>query len=181
MDGMSQMDGIGLVTRAIGSMLPIALLLLGAAPVWAEPPAVIGWQEVATVRPLAGPAATLRVTARIDTGAETSSLDARDLVVFERQGIEWASFLVRTDDGEHRVRAEVVRYATIRRAGADRQRRPVVEMEVCIGGRTARAEVTLTDRGSQDTRMLVGRAFLAGRFLVDAGRTEQAPDACAKP
>src|SRR5690606_10103413 len=76
------------------------------------------------------------LSARIDTGATTSSLDARNLERFERNGERWVRFVVVNpeDDSEHVLECKVVRNVLIIQSVTDEaERRPVVELMVTVG------------------------------------------------
>lgn len=152
-------------------------------PVTVSVPLVIGFEEqvaVGATRPGGGIAGPV-LAARIDTGAATSSIDARGVVIAGARGAARATFNVPDDAGRTwTLEGDVVRWTVIRRAGAERQRRPVVSLVLCLAGLTAPAEFTLTDRTGQDTRVLIGRAALAGRFLVAADLKDTRPEACAR-
>ena len=136
-------------------------LLMVTGPVEAEPVRV-GWSE-----PVSFPRLELQLPAKLDTGARTSSLGGRDLKAFQRGGQEWVAFTLM--EGDKRIERAVVRYVTIRRAGAPDQRRPVVRMQICVAGITRSTQFTVTDRRGMDYPVLLGRRFLAGRVVVDAG------------
>ena len=72
--------------------------------------------------------------ARVDTGAETSSIDARDIKEFERDGKKWVSFYVEHPDTGERSLFEcpVKRRLRIKRALQD-ERRVAVDLVVHIG------------------------------------------------
>ncbi|MFP4244705.1 MAG: RimK/LysX family protein, partial [Ectothiorhodospira sp.] len=57
------------------------------------------------------------------------------------------------------------------RHSGDHQRRPVVEMELCLGGLRLRDEVSLVDRTELTYQLLVGRNHMEGAILVDPGET----------
>jgi hypothetical protein len=59
------------------------------------------------------------------------------------------------------------------------QRRPVVEMEVCIAGRVVRTEVSLIDRSEFNYPLLLGRNALQTFALVDPGETFLSEPVCA--
>jgi hypothetical protein len=160
----------------VPSMTALALcMMVSAVPAHADQPAVIGWTEHVVVA--AGP----RLAAKIDTGAVTSSLDARAITTLLKDGREWARFSVIDAAGKAwPLEAEIVRRVRIRRAGAEPQSRIVVELMLCVAGKSGPAEFTLTDRDGQETAVLVGRAFLAGKFVVDSAATETAPDSCSR-
>ncbi|UWZ80126.1 ATP-dependent zinc protease family protein [Geoalkalibacter halelectricus] len=116
--------------------------------------------------------------ARIDTGAATSSLDARDLRDFERDGAPWVRFhIVDPETGDEvEVERKVVRHVRIISAAAEEsERRPVIELHVILGGISRTAQFTLSDRSSLEFPLLIGRNILQDLILVDVGREYIAP------
>jgi len=105
--------------------------------------------------------------ARVDTGARTSSVDARAVEEFERGGEAWASFDIPGCPG--RVERRVRRWAEVRRAGGT-VRRPVVLLPFELRGVRLRREFTLADRSGMEFRVLLGRNALRGVAVVDVGR-----------
>ena len=106
--------------------------------------------------------------ARIDTGAENSSLDVRDIRYFERDGEKWVSFILTNDDtGEtHRFEKKVVRQTVIKRKHQD-EKRLVVNMDVKFGNEIITAVFSLADREKFEYQALIGRNILTGRAIVD--------------
>jgi len=106
--------------------------------------------------------------AKVDTGAKTSSIDVRDLTKFERDNAEWVRFTI-TNKKSRSVTFErpIFRNSKVRRSGTEKQVRYVVRLGVCLDGYFKEAEVNLNDRAGMSYRMLIGRGFLADRFLVD--------------
>lgn len=104
----------------------------------------------------------VRLTARIDTGAAVTSLDARNLVV--KDGM--AEFLLPTRKGSVQVRLPVVAVQPVRSASGS-QRRPVVEMDICVGPKVVRAQVNLIDRSGMKYPMIIGRNILERGYVVD--------------
>ena len=112
----------------------------------------------------------LQIDAKIDTGALLSSLDAANIQPFSKDGKEWVRFTIRGNDNvSRRVALPVERTVRIRRANAAVQRRYVVNIGVCLGAYYKMAEVNLTNREGQSYRMLIGRRFLRGKFVIDPG------------
>lgn len=113
-----------------------------------------------------------RQKARIDTGAETSSIDAQDIVEFERDGKPWVKFKVKDrNTGETvEMRAQVTRTVLIKQHGVDNVRRQVISLTLAIGNLKDDVEVTLADRENFEYPILIGRNFLQGRALVDVSR-----------
>lgn len=117
--------------------------------------------------------AELVYDARIDSGAETSSLDARNITRFERDGNNWVRFDVPVPDTDDvmTLEREVSRRVKIIQSSADEsERRVVVELQFMIGNHRQQAEFTLTDRGHLSHRVLVGRNILRDVMLIDVGK-----------
>ncbi len=106
--------------------------------------------------------------ARIDTGAENSSLDVRDIRHFERDGEKWVAFeLTNQESGEkHHFEKKLIKHTTITRIN-ESEKRPVVMMDVKFGGQIIKARFSLADRTKFDYQALVGRNILTGRAIVD--------------
>lgn len=120
---------------------------------------------------LAGPG--LIYKARIDSGAETSSLDARNITRFERDGGQWVRFDVPVPETEDFVtlEKEVSRSVRVIQASADEaERRAVVELQFTIGDHQQVAEFTLADRSNLSFQALIGRNVLRDVMLVDVGK-----------
>ena len=128
---------------------------------------IVGQVEYVDVMPI-----NMRKKARIDTGAETTSIDASDIVEFERDGKRWVKFKVedRRTGEVSEIKAQVVRWVRIKQHGVENVRRQVVQLELRMGDIHDKVEVTLADRERFDFPILVGRNFLQGRAVVDVSR-----------
>lgn len=106
--------------------------------------------------------------ARIDTGAETSSIDVQNLTPFERDGEKWVAFdLVNRTSGEKsRIEKPIKRKTTIKRT-ENVEKRYVVRLKVRMGKSNITAEFSLNDRSKFDYQALIGRNIISGRYLVD--------------
>jgi len=111
--------------------------------------------------------------ARIDTGADLSSLDARDIVVENNI----VAFKLGKRYGDLELSLPVVEWRYIQTAMGT-ERRPVVEISICLGSKLLRTPVTLKDRSEMIYPFLVGRAALRGDFLVDPSRSRAARPSC---
>jgi hypothetical protein len=115
----------------------------------------------------------LSLNARIDTGATTNSLNAEDMVEFERDGDDWVRFHVRDADTKEliEIEREVVRYVRVyQQADPEGTRRPVVSLRLYLGDARDPFEFTLADRSHLNHQILLGRSFLTDIALVDVGR-----------
>jgi hypothetical protein len=115
----------------------------------------------------------VRIPARIDTGAATSSLDARELTIKENI----VEFKLPGKYGGMQLHLPIVDWKTIRSAGA-RDRRPIVEIELCIGPKRLRARVNLNDRSQVKYPLILGRNVLRKNFVVDCMKSYCTPPAC---
>lgn len=112
--------------------------------------------------------------ARVDSGAETSSLSASDIVEFERDGDDWVRFTFEHDSSEEAVNLElpIKRTVLVRQVSADEpERRFVVEIDIRLGQQLQATEFTLTDRSRMTYPVLLGRAFLMDLYVVDVSRS----------
>lgn len=135
---------------------------------------VFGWVENVAL-----PAQKIQLQAKLDTGADFSSLGVRDLVRFTQDNAAWVRFTVEGVSGPPVVaELEVVRTAKIKRQGGGANERPVVKIDFCLGNIFDTVEVTLADRSNFAYPVLLGRNFLLERVLVSSSRTFTAEPKC---
>ena len=113
-----------------------------------------------------------QLLARIDTGAQTSSLSAQKIEQYERDGKKWVRFEVANLATKKKVQFErpLSRMVSIKRHGASAVNRPVVNLIVAMGPIKCVCEFSLTDRSKYEFPVLIGRNFLSGRAVVDVSR-----------
>lgn len=115
------------------------------------------------------------IKAKLDTGAQTSSLHAYRITVFGRDGADWVRFHVRpwqeSNEDEVVVECPVHDRRRIRSSSGHVQHRFVVLMRVVLVGREVLAEVTLSNRDQMGFRMLIGREALRHGIDVTSGRS----------
>lgn len=111
----------------------------------------------------------LQVAAKLDTGAKTASLSARDIKRFKRDGETWVRFYLAIDDAHsHPIERPLARISKIKRRAGDFDpdegktytARPVIELEVCMGKARRSIEVNLTDRSAFQYPLLIGSEAL---------------------
>lgn len=124
---------------------------------------VIGSVEPVYVFPM-----TAAFAARIDTGAEISSIDAQQIKRFERDGEKWVSFVLknRTTGETHTFEKKILRITSIKRIHQDEERL-IVNMKIKFGNEIVSAPFTLADRSKFDYPVLIGRNVLNGLAVVD--------------
>jgi hypothetical protein len=153
----------------------LASLAWSSLPTAAQP-MVVGWVESVRLG-----SEGLLVPAKLDTGADTSSLHVSDIKWIRRVDGDWVAFDVPGEnDRTVRLERKVQRVARVKKAAGGVQERPTVLLGVCLGGTYRVTEVNLTDRTGFNFPFLVGRNFLAERFAVDSSRTDTTEPNCTK-
>jgi hypothetical protein len=129
---------------------------------------VMGWLETVFLLPM-----NLHATAKLDTGAKTSSVHASKIEHFDRDGTPWVRFEFVTSEGGAATKIErpLVRKAVIKERLSRSSTREVVLLTICKNGKDYETEFTLNDRSNFNYPMLLGRSFLAGIALVDSSET----------
>ncbi len=131
---------------------------------------LVGWREMVSLPDFAG----VRIPAKIDTGARTSSLHATEIERFDRGGQRWVRFLLDLGQGRNEaVTCEVPRVdrRIITSSNGESQDRFIIRTRLVLGEHAFRAEFSLANRSDMKFPILIGRTALKGRFLVDPGRS----------
>lgn len=112
--------------------------------------------------------------ARIDSGANTSSLSATEVTRFERDGEDWVRFKLGLGENDVAVEgirddwieAPVQRRVRILQATGEHSR-PVVSLLMTLGPIRETVEFTLNDRSHLNYPVLLGRRFLMDIAVID--------------
>ncbi len=156
--------------QSVFNGLVLILLLLSSLQCHADARdlEIVGWVENTI---LVGPGISIK--AKLDTGAETSSLDAEIIKKFRKDGKRWVRFRIsdRRTKQEYIVVRERIRTIKVVQHDGNAQTRPVVLMKVCVAGRLLGTEVSLIDRSKFNYPLLLGRNTLKSFALIDPGNT----------
>ena len=127
----------------------------------------VGWREWVALPELGLHA----IKAKIDTGARTSALHAFQLETFYQQGVRKVRFAIhplrKRRDIAVECSADIIDQRTVTDSGGHKERRYVICTPVRLGEQEWPIEITLTNRENMLFRMLVGRAGLDDRYIVD--------------
>jgi hypothetical protein len=129
----------------------------------------VGWKEYLDLPELG----IIRLKAKVDTGARTSTLHVDSLAVLEvfADGSELVEIAFgpnrRRPEARVRTRARVLKRVRVVDSGGHPEVRPVIETEMVLGPVRKKILVTLTDRSGMLFRMILGRKALEGDFRVD--------------
>jgi hypothetical protein len=159
---------------------------------------VMGYVERIIVMP-----GKIRMKAKLDTGATTSSIDADIKEIYKKKNKSYVRFSITDIRGKHyELNERIVRWVRIKKkTNSDKLanqcekreeekenresvencfiRRPVVKMQFCIGNHLIEQEVNLAKRDHFLYPVLVGRNMLAGNILVDSSRTYTTKPKCS--
>jgi hypothetical protein len=122
------------------------------------------------------PAQQLTLPARVDSGANTSSLHAVNLREFERDGKSWVGFETHYQPRNNEpplkaeIEAPIIRRVRIIQASGT-EARPVVSLPMKLGSLVQDIEFTLSDRGDLTFPILLGRRFMMDIAVIDVSRT----------
>lgn len=136
---------------------------------------IYGWVERVDMHPQG-----VSVKAKLDSGARTSSLDARNIRVVRQSGNRYVRFDFIDPDTEevHQMKLPRVRGVRIVRHSGNHQRRHVVELDICLGDHRQSIEVSLIDRSNFNYPLLLGRSALEDIALIDSGATFTRSPSC---
>ncbi|MGB2118988.1 MAG: ATP-dependent zinc protease [Porticoccaceae bacterium] len=128
---------------------------------------IVGAVEMVRIEP-----ADLMLEARIDTGAETTSIHAEDIQLVENDGRRYVRFMLIDGANGEQVQQELRlrRRVLIKQSYGPDERRYVVRMWLTLGDTRSRVDVNLSDRTNFEYPLLIGRNFLTDSLIVDVSR-----------
>ncbi|MGB3748332.1 MAG: RimK/LysX family protein [Rhodanobacter sp.] len=125
----------------------------------------LGWRERLALPALG----IVRLKAKLDTGARSSSLHVDTLETFRRDGEVWLRFSLHPGRRAPAVHAEAraLDRRMVTDTGGRRTERWFIRSEVELAGMRFSVDINLTDRRHMLFPLLLGRTALSGRFVVD--------------
>lgn len=131
-------------------------------------PVEIGWCELVTL-----PEFDIHsIHAKIDTGANTSSLHAVDIKPFIKDDAAWVSFRVPKSPAmpAFQCEAPILKQTTIKSSNGHEQLRYVIAVKIILAGLQWDGQMTLANRGSMAFPILIGRRSLRRGFIVNSAK-----------
>ncbi|MEM6376160.1 MAG: 30S ribosomal protein S6--L-glutamate ligase [Pseudomonadota bacterium] len=127
-----------------------------------------GWEEWVALPDLGVPA----LRAKVDTGARTSALHAFDIETFGSSAKPKVRFTVHPIPGRDDLvipcSAPIIDRREVASSNGEKELRYVIESALTVGGQSWPIEITLTDRSSMTSRMLLGRQALRDHISIQA-------------
>lgn len=128
---------------------------------------IAGWIEHIKVG-----SSKVKIAAKLDTGAKTSSIHAKKVEKFTKNSQPWVKFRLPLESKPPMdFEVPVVREVLIKRHNLSSERRAVVKLPVCINGKSYAAEFTLSNRENYNYPVLLGRKFLKNKFVINPAKT----------
>lgn len=131
----------------------------------------IGWREWVQLPDLG----ITEIKAKVDTGADNSSLHAFNIERFEIDDEPYVRFEIHPRQRKRKpiiqCEAQVVGEKKVKNPGGRAEVRPVIRTRLVVAGIEIDAKVNLTTRDEMTFRMLLGRRSLRKLFLIDPGRS----------
>lgn len=140
---------------------------------------ILGWLEHIWLKPW-----QIKTKAKLDTGAKTSSIHAKNIEHFDKDGEPWVRFQfgsnTKLSESKYKsgkskkvvtVEAPLHRSVIIKQHKRSNVERPVVILPFIMGGVEYKAQFTLTDRSKFLYPVLLGRRFLKDVAIVDPDKT----------
>jgi hypothetical protein len=140
---------------------------------------ILGWIENVEFLPW-----SLKAKAKLDTGAKTSSIHAKNIEYFDNDGESWVRFQFANDtklkssqykSGKSKkvitIETPLARSVLIKHHKHSSVERPAVNLPFSLAGVEYTAQFTLTDRSKFLYPVLLGRRFLKDVAIVDPSNT----------
>ncbi|SDI28195.1 retropepsin-like aspartic peptidase RloA3 [Pseudomonas panipatensis] len=154
------------------------LLALCCSSALAAPPTIWGWVEQAKLMP-----ENALLKARLDTGVQTSVMDARNIVRVKKNDQRWVQYDIVVKDPasgkavSYPYERPIERQLKVRGAEGF-EHRPVVSMDICLGDKVYREQFALSDREGSEYPLILGRRALEHLGAVDVSKTLTVPPTC---
>ncbi len=152
-------------------VLPLLMAVMGAGTAWADDDVTYGWVERAGIGSLGAVA-----KAKLDSGALTSSINAKNIEYFERDGDDWVRFTLTLEDQKseekvsEKMELPLQRNLTVRGAGG-KDERPVVLLKICMKDTIYEEQFSLRDRSDMLYPVLLGRRTIQHLGKLDVTKT----------
>lgn len=111
------------------------------------------------------------IPAKIDTGANYSSIHAEDIKIITKNGVKQLEFTLmqghKSYDYSRKIVVKEFRTSQIENSFGHSERRYVVTLKCKLANKVFKTDFTLADRSKKAFPILLGRKLLSGRFVID--------------
>ncbi len=140
----------------------------------------IGWREWVEFPEFKN----IKLKAKVDSGARTSSLHAHKVKIVQRRGRTKVRFEVYPNQKDQKemltVEAPLVDCRSVKSSSGHVEKRHIITTKIKIGEESWPIEISLTNRDLMGFRMLLGRQALRNRFTIDVSKSFLATNTVSK-
>ena len=125
---------------------------------------IIGRREIISILDLE----LFDLDVKIDTGADSNSLHCDDIFVDDEKFVHF-TLLDEIHSAYHgkKMKMPLYKFNRVKSSNVTVQLRASIKVDILFFGKKYKTVISLTDRSDMKYPMLIGRKFLAERFLVD--------------
>ena len=127
---------------------------------------LLGWREWVTL-----PSYNLRLKAKIDTGAKTSSIHASNIQVYQKGKVDMVKFRLFHLKYSFEVETKLVDYKKIKSSFGETELRPMIHLKIQIGKDIWITDFTLAQRSNLTYPMLIGRNTLNKKHIIHSHKS----------
>jgi hypothetical protein len=118
-------------------------------------------------------------SAKVDSGAETTSLHAKDIHTYEKIQLSkngnnkllFVRFKTTDDNGKEQIIEKTVSRQSVVRSASGSKMRIFIKERIWIGGKSFKVEINLADRSNLSKKMLIGKNIIQLGYLIDAKKS----------
>lgn len=128
---------------------------------------IVGRKEIVSILDLE----LFELDAKIDTGADSNALHCDDIYVDEENFVHF-TLLDEVHPSYHgkKMKLPLYKLKKVKSSNGITQSRPSIKVNIMFFNKEYETVITLTNRSDMKFPMLIGRKFLANRFLVDVSK-----------
>lgn len=128
---------------------------------------IIGRKEIVSIIDLE----LFDLDAKIDTGADSNSLHCDDIYIDDENFVHF-KLLDKIHPAYHgkKIKLPLYKLKKVKSSNGTIQERASIQVTISFFGKKYKTVISLTDRSDMKYPMLIGRKFLAKRFLVDVSQ-----------
>ena len=128
---------------------------------------IIGMKEIISIIDLE----LYDLDAKIDTGADSSTLHCDDIFIDEYNFVHFTLLdEVHPSYNGKKMKMPLHKIRKIKSSNGQVEKRPFIKINVLFFGKKYKTVVSLTNRADMKFPMLIGKNFLANKFLVDVSQ-----------
>jgi len=139
-------------------------------------------ETVGEIEKIGIPSINYITDARIDSGAQTTSISGTDLKVKKSSGGKSTLFFsIKVNGKQMELSAPIIKKIKIKSAvSAHKDGRYVIELPICLGNKMKTIEATVANREKMEYQVLIGRNLLLDGYLIDVSKKHLLGDPACK-